>query len=156
MYKQNWTAYPAGRLTRTCPMPTRPLPPTAKTHEDQHTSPRSTSLLFHLSHPLPLLPFIPLLLPSAPSQRCRGTKREAGEKERWRHGFCSSLYFTLLKEKNSPSLPLLFLLQLILFHHFSLALFPSWLLHWGRVFVTVTYKTVCYMRVHGYGGPMWM
>lgn len=122
MYKQSWTAYPVGRLTRTCPMPTRPLPPMAKTHEDQHTSPCSTSLLLHLSHPPPLLPFLSLLSPSVPSQRCRGTKREAGEKKMWTHGFCSLSYFTLLKEKNSPSLPLLLLLQLILLHHFCLSL----------------------------------
>lgn len=54
-------------------MPTTVLPPTARTHEDQHTSPCS---------PSPFPPQSPstslVLLPSAPSQRC-------GEKEGCRH-----------------------------------------------------------------------
>lgn len=36
--RQSWTAYPTGKLTRTCPMPTTPPPPTARTHEEQRTS----------------------------------------------------------------------------------------------------------------------
>lgn len=44
MYRQSWTAYPAARLTWTCPMPTRPPPLMDRTHEDHHSSPYSLSL----------------------------------------------------------------------------------------------------------------
>lgn len=69
MYRQSWTAYPAGRMTLTCPMPTTPLPPTARTHEGQHTKPCA-----HPPQPFPSqspsLSFLPLLHP-----------KDAGRKE---------------------------------------------------------------------------
>lgn len=118
MYKRSWTAYPAGRLTRTCPMPTRPLPPTARTHEDQHASPCSTSLLLHLSHPPPLLPFLPLHSLSAPSQRSRGTKREAGEKERWTQFLLPVIFHCPQREELALSSPAPFPTNS--FHHSTL------------------------------------
>lgn len=156
MYRRSWTAYQAGRLTRICPMPTTRLPPTARTHEDQHTSPCSPSLPpIHFSHfPLPLS-FFPPLSPSTPSQRC-GEKEGCWGRRRGEHSSRSPSSFTFSsKEKDSPSLhPTPFPTPRSPLPPPPFSLFPSWLLCWGRVFVTVTYKTVCYMKVNGYGGPM--
>lgn len=109
MYRQSWTAYPAGRPTRTCPMPTRRLPPTARTHEDQHSSPCSpsphppsaTSVISHLPCPSSLHSHPPLHHSDAGRKRDVGGKGGVGTK------FCLPLVFhSLLKEKNSPSLHL--------------------------------------------------
>lgn len=108
------------------------------------TNTRHPALLppFHLSHPPPPLSSFPLL-----------HHKDAGRKRDVDTQFSLPIVFNfLLKEKNSPSLPLTPSPA-----PFSpptpLSLFSSWLLRCGRVSVTVTYKTVCYMRVNGYGGP---
>lgn len=99
MYRRSWTAYPAGRLTRTCPTPMRRLPPTARTHEDQHTSPcsphppplctssSSTSVIIH--HPSSLHSHPPR------HHKDAGRKRDVGWKGRGGHTVLPfPLYFT--------------------------------------------------------------
>lgn len=112
MYRRSWTAYPAGRLTQTCPMPTTPQPPTARTHEDQHTSPCSFSLpRLHLKHLPPPLSSLPTLSPSTPSQRCgvkEGCRGKGGVGTQF--SLPHRLSLSLLQEKSSPSLPHLILL----------------------------------------------
>lgn len=87
--RRNWTAYPAGRRTQTCPTPTRRPPPTARTHEGNAVPPPPpfffSPLLplppppqLHLSHPPCLLPLHPLLSASTLLQRCKERKRDVG------------------------------------------------------------------------------
>lgn len=97
MYRRSLTAYPAERVTQTCPMPTRPLPLMARTHEDQHTSPCSPSLpplfsppsssvISHLPHLSSLSPFL---------HKDTGRRSDVGEKEGWENKITSLSSFTL-------------------------------------------------------------
>lgn len=106
MYRRSWTAYPAGRLTRTCPMPTTPLPPMARTHEHQHTTPCFPSLpRLHLKHLPPPLSSLPALSPSTPlHHKGAGRKRDVGEKEGWAHSFPSPSSFTLPSRRRTHPL----------------------------------------------------
>lgn len=107
----------------------------------------------HLSHfPLPLS-FLPPLSPSTPSQRC-GEKEGCRRKRRGEHTVLAPHRLSLSPQGERLTLSPPYRFSHTSFSHPPFSLFPSWLLRWGRVFVTVTYKTVCYMRVNGYGGPM--
>lgn len=144
MYRRNWTAYQAGRLTRTCPMPTRPLPPMARTHEDQHTSPFSPLLP-------PSLPStsVTLHLPSLPSLHSQHLlhHKDVGEK-RGSRGEGGGVDTQLFLRHPLPLSPQGEELTLSSHYAFSRTSFPFpflfffWLLRWGQVFVTVTWLSV--------------
>lgn len=105
MYRRSWTAYPAGRRTPTCPMPTTRLPPTARTHEDQHTSPCSPSLF---PPPPPPQPSSISLVPPPSTLTLHsittvwGEREVQGRKRRSGHSFASPLSFHFLLTPHSP------------------------------------------------------
>lgn len=136
-YRQNWTAYPAERRTLTCLTPTRRPPPTARTHEGTAVCPPPPS------YPASLILHVPCLSALSLHHQDAGRKRDAGGggEQGSAHGFASPpspnshpvprpLFST------PPPLPRL---------HF----FSTWLLRrrGELLFFTVTYKTVCYVRV---------
>lgn len=138
MYKRSWIAYPVGRLTLTCPMPTRHLPLMARTHEDQHTFtllsslPSYTSVTRHLPYPSSLHSHPPL------NHKDVRRKREVWGERRVGHSFSSPSSFTLLKEKNSPSLPLRLLPCLVFLPLLSL------------LFLAVTlWASICHCYIQG-------
>lgn len=105
--RRNWTAYPAGRRTQTCPTPTRRPPPTARTHEGNAVPPpRSSSLpsFFFLPPSTPPTPPQSSSMSLAPppsalslhavakmqgeKEGCWGGEEGVGE-QGWTHGFVS-------------------------------------------------------------------
>lgn len=120
-------------------MPTRPLPPMGRTHEDQHPA---------------LLPSIPctsltVRLPSSLHSHPPPRHKDAGKREQ--------VDIPVFPPPISPSLSPKGD-ELALYPHFVPAhsLFSSHLLHQGQVFVSFKYKKVCYMRsIWLVGGGQW-